>query len=242
MWSLFSKDINVFFSSLIGYLAMGVFFVFLGLQLWVFGGNILESNYATLDQFFMITPWVLLFLIPAITMRSFADEFRSGTIELLATRPLTDWQIVGGKFLACVALWLFTFLPTLLYFWCISALGLAGSGVDTGATTGSYIGLFLLGCVFVSIGVFASSLTSNQIVAFLLGVLLCYLLYDAFDRISELNTLAGTAGYAIQQLGIGAHYEGLSRGLVDSRDLLYFASVVVVFLLLSKTSLSRRRW
>jgi ABC-2 type transport system permease protein len=242
MWSLFRKDVNVFFSSLIGYLAMGVFFIFLGLQLWVFGGNILESNYATLDQFFLMTPWVLLFLIPAITMRSFADEFRSGTIELLVTRPLTDWQIVGGKFLASIALWLFTFLPTLLYFWCISVLDLDGAAIDAGATIGSYIGLFLLGCVFVAIGIFASSLSSNQIVAFLLGVLLCYLLYDAFARISELGALAGTARYIVQQLGIGAHYDGLSRGLVDSRDLVYFASVVGIFLLLTRTALSRRKW
>jgi ABC-2 type transport system permease protein len=238
MWAIFRKDVNVFFSSIIGYLAMGVFFIFLGLNLFVFPGNIFESNYATLDSFFALAPWVMVFLIPAITMRSFADEFRSGTFELLATKPLTAWQIVWGKFLSCILFWFFTFLPTLLYFICISALDLEGAGIDSGATSGSYIGLFLLGCVFVAVGVFASAITSNQIVAFLLGVLLSYLFYDAFAQLSQL--LNGVAGFAIQQMGFGAHYDALSRGLVDTRDLVYFGSVMAMFLLFTRTILSRR--
>jgi len=242
MFSLFKKDINVFFSSLTGYLVIGVFLVFLGLNLFVFPGNILEGGYANLDHFFALTPWVMLLLVPAITMRSLADEFRGGTIELLATKPLSDWQIVGGKFLAGIVLWAFTLLPTLLYFACIATLDLEGAPIDSGAVTGSYIGLFLLGTVFVSVGIFASSLSSNQIVAFLLGVLMCYLFYDAFSQLSSLSVFTGPSGYMIQSLGIGAHYDSLSRGLIDSRDLLYFASVVVLFLVFTKTILSRRRW
>jgi ABC-2 type transport system permease protein len=242
MYSIFRKEWNLFFSSLMAYVSMGVFLLVVGLNVWVFQGNILESGYATLDSFFGITPWVLIFLIPAITMRSMSDEYSAGTIETLATKPVTDVQIISGKYLAALALWTFTFIPTLLYFLCIAMLDVESNGIDSGATIGSYIGLFLLGAVFTAIGLFASSLSNNQIVAFLLGVLLCYMLYDAFYRISTLPFIVGKADYWIQYLGLDAHYDAISRGVVDTRDVLYFLSVIVVFLGFTKIALERRKW
>ena len=173
MISIFKKEINGFFSSLIGYMSMGVFFLFLGLNLWVFPGNIFEGLYASLDPFFATAPWVLVFLIPAITMRTFSDEFKSGTFELLATKPISDYKIILGKYFASLFLWLITWLPTIIYFFCVKSLSLKGATIDLGATIGSYLGLFLLGAIFVAIGIFASSLTNNQITAFVVVVLFC---------------------------------------------------------------------
>lgn len=242
MISIFKKEINGFFSSLIGYMSMGVFFLFLGLNLWVFPGNIFEGLYASLDPFFNIAPWVLVFLIPAITMRTFADEFKSGTFELLATKPISDYKIILGKYLAALFLWLITWFPTILYFLCIKNLGLEGATIDVGATIGSYIGLFLLGAIFVAIGIFASSLTSNQITAFLLGVFLCYVLYDAFFQLSQLPFLNSKIDYFIQSIGIGDHYESISRGVIDTRDLVYFITVIGFFIISTNTVLESRKW
>lgn len=221
---------------------MAVFYIVVGLNIWVFEGNILETGYATLDSYFQLAPWVLMFLVPAISMRSFSDEFHSGTYELLATKPITDVQIVLGKYLAIVALWTITFLPTLLYFFTIINLDLAAASMDIGATIGSYIGLYLLGCVYVAVCILASALTTSQVVAFFIGVLLCYLLYDASYRISLLPVFSGKWDYIIQNLGLSAHYEGISRGVIDFRDLFYFLAIIAIGLLFTKTIVESRKW
>jgi ABC-2 type transport system permease protein len=219
-----------------------VFFLFLGLNLWVFPGNIFEGLYASLDPFFATAPWVLVFLIPAITMRTFSDEFKSGTFELLATKPISDYKIILGKYFASLFLWLITWLPTIIYFFCVKSLSLKGATIDLGATIGSYLGLFLLGAIFVAIGIFASSLTNNQITAFLLGVFLCYVLYDAFFQLSQLPFLNSSIDYFIQSIGIGDHYESISRGVIDTRDLVYFITVIGFFIISTNTVLESRKW
>ncbi len=242
MLTIFVKEVNSFFSSLIGYIAMGVFLLVTGLFIWVFPEtNALDYGRSDLDSFFSLAPWVLTFLIPAITMRSFSEEFKSGTIELLATRPITDFQIVMGKYLAAFFLVLFTILPTLLYMYTIRQLSLS-PGMDVGAAWGSYIGLLLLGASFVAIGIFASAITNNQIVAFLLAVFLCFFCYSAFDYLSELNVFYTTIDHIIEQLGINAHYQSISRGLIDTRDIIYFFSFIAAFLLLTKTVVESRKW
>lgn len=242
MLAILRKEISAFFGSLTGYLSMAVFFVFLGLNLFVFDGNIFDGGYATLDSFFGIAPWISIFLISALTMRSFADEQQRGTLELLATKPLSDTQIVLGKYLGAIVLWLFIFTPTLLYFVSLSVLDLPNAPIDSGATIGSYAGLFLLGLVFIAIGLFSSSLTANPIVAFLLSVFLGYFMYDAFFRLSTLPFFSGRFDYMIQSLGLGAHYDSISRGVVDTRDLIYFISIAALFLLGTRTALESRKW
>ena len=243
MFSIFYKEINNFFSSLIGYIVIGVFLSFTGLMLWVFPDySLLEYKYASLDQLFEIAPAIFMFLIPAITMRSFAEEIQSGTIELLVTRPLRDWEIVLGKFLACWLLVLFALLPTLLYYYTIHELGDPKGNMDSGAIMGSYIGLFLLGGVFVAIGLFASSLTSNQIVSFLLAVFLCFVFYWGFDFISRLPIFLGKTDDIVQMLGIDHHYLSISRGLIELRDVVYFCSLIGVFLMGSQVALESRKW
>jgi len=242
MFAIFKKEVNLFFSSLIAYVSMAVFFIALSLNLFVFQDNILDSNYATLETFFTLAPWILIFLIPAITMRSFADEKQSGTIEMLVTKPITDLQIVLGKYLAALFLWTFTFLPTLIYFICIKKLSLEDAPIDSGATIGSYIGLYFLGAVFIGIGIFSSAITNNQIVAFLVGVFLCYLMYDAFFRISSLSIFQGQLDYYIQAIGLNAHYDSISRGVLDTRDIVYFFSIISLFIVGTKTALESRKW
>lgn len=242
MLTIFQKEINTFFSSLIGYIAFVVFLLTTWLFLWIFPDtNILSYGYASLESLFFIAPWVFMFLIPAITMRSIAEETSSGTIELLATRPLTDLQIVLGKYFAALFLVFIALLPTLVYYYTVYALSIA-PGIDTGATWGSYLGLFFLGASFVSIGIFASSLTSNQIVAFLLAIFLCFFCYAAFDYLSKLNIFYAKIDDLIEQLGINAHYLSISRGVVDTRDLVYFVSFNAIFILLTKTVLESRKW
>lgn len=243
MINLFVKEVNTFFSSLIGYMAIVVFLLTTGLFLWVFPDtNLLDYGYATLDSLFFTAPWVFMFLIPAITMRSFSEEFKSGTFELLATRPLTDLQIIVGKYAAAVFLVFFALLPTLIYFFTIYQLGLPPGNLDTGAIWGSYIGLLLLGAAFAAIGIFASSLTSNQIVAFLLAVFLCFIFYQTFDYLSKLNVFYATIDDFVEQIGINAHYESLSRGVVDTRDIVYFGSFIALFLLLTQLVVDSRKW
>lgn len=243
MINLFVKEVNTFFSSLIGYMAIVVFLLTTGLFLWVFPDtNLLDYGYATLDSLFFTAPWVFMFLIPAITMRSFSEEFKSGTFELLATRPLTDLQIIAGKYAAAVFLVFFALLPTLIYFFTIYQLGLPPGNLDTGAIWGSYIGLLLLGAAFAAIGIFASSLTSNQIVAFLLAVFLCFIFYQTFDYLSKLNVFYATIDDFVEQIGINAHYESLSRGVVDTRDIVYFGSFIALFLLLTQLVVDSRKW
>ncbi len=243
MFTIFQKEVNLFFSSLIGYISIGVFLLITALFLWVFPStSILEYGYASLDYLFTIAPWVLMFLIPAITMRSFSEEMRSGTIEILATRPITDLQIILGKYFAALFLVFFALLPTLFYYYTVYALGSPVGNVDTGATWGSYIGLLLLGGAFVAIGIFASSLTDNQIVAFLLAVFLCFFCFAAFDYLSQLNVFYASIDDVIELLGINAHYISISRGVVDTRDLVYFFSFIAIFIVMTKTVLESRKW
>lgn len=243
MWSIFKKEINLFFSSLIGYIAIGVFLIAMGLFVWVFPDtNTLDYGYATLEGLFNFAPNIFMFLIPAITMRSFAEETQSGTIELLATRPISDIAIIAGKFLACVVLVVFALIPTVLYYITVYQLGSPVGNIDTGGVIGSYIGLLLLAASFVAIGVFASSITTNQIVSFVLAVFLCFFIFMAFDMLSGLELFYGKTDALIQSLGINYHYQSVSRGVLDSRDVLYFASVIGIFMMLTKTSLERRKW
>ena len=243
MTSIFWKEINTFFSSLIGYIVVGVFLVVMGVMLWFLPDfSLLEYNYATLSPFFDLAPAVFVFLIPAITMRSFAEERQAGTIELLATRPVTDLQIVLGKYAASLVLVLFALLPTVLYYLTVYQLGVPKGNLDSGAILGSYFGLFLLAGSFAAIGMFASSLSANQIVAFLLAILLCVLFHWGFFFFSKLPLFVGKWDDFIQQLGIDYHYASLSRGVLDTRDMLYFFSVIAFFLALTVVSLERRKW
>lgn len=242
MLTLFKKEIRAFLSSLIGYIAISVFLLLVGLFLWVLptNFNILNNGYAGLDSLFSLAPWVFLFLIPAITMRSFADEKKSGTIEFLLTKPLTDLQIILAKYFAGVTLVLFSLLPTLIYCYSVYELGNPIGNIDSGGTWGSYIGLFFLASSFTAIGIFASSLSDNQIVAFILAVFLCFFCYAGFEYISMLNVFGKVA--IIESLGINYHYTSISRGVIDTRDILYYLSVNAVFILLTKTKLESRRW
>lgn len=243
MYSLFVKEIRSFLSSLIGYIVIVVFLLAIGLFMWIIKGdsNVLDMGYAGLDTLFGIAPWVFLFLIPAITMRSFADERKSGTIELLLTKPLTDLQIILAKYFAGFVLVIFSLLPTLVYFYSVGELGYPEWNLDTGGTWGSYMGLLFLGSSFVAIGIFCSSLTDNQIISFILAFALSFFCYIGLEQISSLS-LFGRADTFIEALGINAHYNALSRGVVDTRDLLYFLSVNAVFILLTRTVLESRKW
>ena len=243
MLSIFKKEINSFFSSLIGYIVIGVFLIYLSLMMWVLPDtSIFEYSYATLDQLFDLSPLIFMFLIPAITMRSFAEEKQTGTIELLVTRPLTDLQIIMGKFLACVVLLIFALIPTLIYYITVYTLGSPVGNIDSGATWGSYLGLIMLGAGFVSMGIFASSLTRNQIVAFIVAIFLCFCFYWLFDMISRAPVFVGKIDDIIQMFGIEYHYRSISRGVVDSRDVVYFLSVVAFFITATKVSLESRKW
>lgn len=243
MCALFKKEISNFLNSLIGIMVIVVFLLITGLFLWVFQSdfNIMSFGYANLDSLFILAPWVFLFLVPAVTMRSFAEERRTGTMEMLFTKPLSDWQIVWGKYLAGVALVLLALIPTLVYFFSVYRLSLPVGNVDAGGIWGSYIGLFFLSAAFVSIGLFCSSLTNNQILAFLLSVFLCGFIYIGFDMIYSM-ALFGSVDLFIQQLGIASHYSSLSRGVIDTRDILYFLSVIILFLSMTKLVLSSRKW
>jgi ABC-2 type transport system permease protein len=243
MFTIFLKEINTFFSSLIGYIVVGVFLAILGLIMFVFPDtSLLKYNYATLDQLFDIAPMVFVFLIPAVTMRSFAEENQSGTIELLATRPLSDLQIILGKYFASLALVIFALLPTVLYYVTVYQLGSPEGNLDSGAILGSYIGLVLLAAAFVAIGIFASSLTNNQIVSFIVATFLCFILHWGFLFISTLPIFVGRVDDIVQMVGIEYHYVSISRGVLDTRDLIYFLSVSAVFLAMTATSLERRKW
>ncbi|MFZ2905694.1 MAG: gliding motility-associated ABC transporter permease subunit GldF [Cyclobacteriaceae bacterium] len=236
------KEFSSFLNSLIAYVVMGVFLTSMGLLMWVFPEtSVMEYGYATMDTLFSLGPYVFIFLVPAITMRSFAEERKSGTMELLLTKPLTDWDIILGKFFACFLLVLFALLPTILYYFTISALGNPAGNIDTPGVIGSYIGLALLGGVFCAVGMVASSITSSQIVAFILAAFLCFILFTGFESIASLNVWSANA-LLIKQVGMLYHFDALSKGLIDSRDIIYFLSVGAFMLLISKTILSARSW
>jgi len=243
MFSLLKKEIQSFLGSLIGYIVIIVFLTIMSLIMWVFPSdyNVLDNEYATLGPLFSLAPWVFMFLIPSITMRLFADENKTGTIELLLTKPLTDLQIIGAKYLAGVLLVLFSLLPTLIYYVVVYQLGAPEGNLDQGGTWGSYLGLLFLASGFVAIGLFSSSLSDNQVISFIIAVFLSFFTYIGFDFISSL-ALFGSFDLFVQKLGISEHYGSMSRGVIDSRDALYFLSVIAFFFMLTKLKLSSRNW
>ena len=238
MLTILQKEFNAFLNSPVAYVVLGVFLIATGLFVWVFpDSSVLDYGYADLQTLFNLAPWIFLFLIPALTMRTFAEEKKAGTIELLLTRPLTDGQIIGGKYLACLLLALLALVPTLLYYFSVYKLGSPEGNIDSAATVGSYLGLALLAGVFAAIGVLASALTRDQIIAFLVAVVGCFLVYSGFDSLA--SVLQGSSAYYVSQLGIAAHYRDLSKGLVDSRDLVYFFSVIAVALQATRLEIGR---
>lgn len=240
MWPICKKELRQAFSSLTGYIAIAVFLLVNGLVLFVLRNNILEFGYAMLDQFFSFAPWVLMFLISAITMRSFSDEFRSGTFEILQTRPISTAQIVAGKFFGAYIVSLTALLPTLVYYFTINHLA-ATTGIDSGAAIGSYLGLILLTGVFTAIGICVSSFTSNSIVAFIISLIVCVLFYYGFSALSELAVFQNGPDYYMEMPGINFHYQSISKGVTDSRDIIYFISLIIFFLLLTKARLVNQR-
>ncbi len=235
MFAILKKEFNSFFTSPIAYMVIGFFLLINGLFLWVFKDdfNILNAGFADLNSFFFLAPWVLLFLIPAITMKSFSDEFNKGTIELLKTKPISNWQIIFGKFGASFLLVISALIPTLTYFYTVYKLGNPVGNIDTGSTIGSYIGLLFLSATYTAVGLFTSTLSKNQIVAFILGILITFFLYYGFDAIA--NSLDNNI--AIKKIGIHEHFKSISRGVIDTRDLIYFISITILFLYITKTRL-----
>lgn len=242
MLQILAKEFNVFLNSLIAYIVIGVFLTGIGLLMWVFPEtSVLDYGYAQMDTLFALGPYVFIFLVPAITMRSFAEEKKAGTIELLITKPLTDWEIIFGKFLACFLLVIVSVLPTLIYYFSVYALGNPVGNIDTPGIIGSYLGLILLGGVFCSIGVMASSLTSNQIISFILAAFLCFIFFSGLDSLAALNVWSEHSLF-IKQLGLLYHYDSLSKGVIDSRDLIYFISVAALMLLITRIIVGARSW
>jgi len=236
------KEIRSFFSSQGGYIVLGLFLLMLGMVLFFFPDfSIISSNYASLESLFFIAPAIFTFLIPAITMRTFAEEQQAGTIELLSTRPLTKWQLVLGKFFASFIIVCIALLPTLIYFLTVYKLGSPIGNMDIGGTIGSYIGMLFLCAVYVSIGLFASTLTNNQVVAFIIGTFFCFIVQWFFYFFSKLPVFTGTIDYIIQKFGADFHYSRMSKGLIDSRDVIYFLSMITFFLFLANYSLQKRK-
>ena len=240
VFTLLGKEVATFYNSLTGYLVMVVFLVGLGLFFWTFPDNVLETGAAQLDTLFAMGPWFLLFVVPAITMRAFSEEYKTGTIEFLATKPLTDIQILLGKYLGALVLILASLLPTLTYVASVWYLGNPVGNLDTGATMGAYLGLVGIGAIFAAIGIWCSASTDNQIVAYVLGVFLCFFFYTAFEFLSELQ-LFGAYNELVLQLGILEHSRSISRGVLDLRDILYYLSLILLFLLLGRAALAARK-
>ncbi len=240
MWSICKKELNQFFSNLTGYIAIILFLLINGVFLFILNdSSLFEFGYASMDKFFGLAPWVLMFLVPAITMRSLSDEFRTGTFEILKTKPLFSWQIVAGKYLSVLFVLLLAILPTLIYVITIKSLSAQG-GIDTGGIAGSYIGLILLAAVFAAIGLCCSGFTSNAVVAFLISTFACLILYFGFNALSKIAVFANGADYYIEMLGIDFHYRSMSRGVIDSRDLVYFLSVIFLFLLITIKNIRKK--
>tara|TARA_B100001964_G_scaffold220250_1_gene263118 strand:+ start:57 stop:785 length:729 start_codon:yes stop_codon:yes gene_type:complete len=242
MIALLKKEINLFFSSVIGVLTIVLFLLINALFLWVFSGdfNLLDFGYATLDPFFMISPVIFLIFIPAVCMRLFSEEYQSGTMESLLTKPISLWNVILSKFLAANILVLFAIIPTLIYFASIYYLGETIGNLDFGRIMGSYIGLLMLSSTFIAIGIFSSSISSNQVIAFLIAIICNTIIYYGFDILSEVGFLQKW-DLVISNLGISIHYDTMSKGLLDSRDVIYFLSVCFLFLMFSRTSIALRR-
>ncbi len=246
MITLLIKEIRSFLSSLIGYIAIAVFITGIGTFMWLIpsesaGSNILDNGFASIESLFVLAPWVYLFLIPAITMRSFSEEKKTGTIELLLTRPLTELQIVLAKYFAGVILVIVSLLPTLIYYYSVHQLGYPKGNIDTGGMWGSYLGLLFLGAGFVAVGIFASAISENQVIAFIMAVLLCFMMYIGFEFITS-SGLFGKYDAFVKNLGMNQHYISMSRGVIDTRDVIYFLSIIVLFNGLSKLVLQSRKW
>ncbi len=240
MLAILKKEINTFFASPIGYLVIGVFLLLNGLFLWVFKGefNILDNGLANLSPFFLLAPWILIFLVPAVTMRSFSDEKKQGTLELLVTKPISHFQIVLGKYFGAFILILMALIPTLLYVYTISVLGNPEGNLDLGSTIGSYFGLLFLIAAYTAIGVFASTLSDNQIVAFIIAVFICFFFYFGFEGLSNYNVFDNII--YMENLGMASHYNSMSRGVIDTRDLVYFISIALAFLLFTKLRIQKQ--
>ena len=229
MKSIVLREIKSFFGSPVGYLVIAIFLILNGLFLWVFEGeyNILNTGFADLTPFFTLSPWILIFLIPAVTMRSFSDEKKQGTLELLLTKPLSIWQIVNGKFLGAVLLITMAIIPTFIYVAVISSLGMPEGNIDMGSTIGSYFGLLFLIAAYSAIGIFTSTLSENQIVAFIVAVFVCFFFYFGFEGLSA---IVPNFSSKIAALGMQDHFKSMSRGVLDTRDIIYFSSITIVFL------------
>lgn len=238
MWAIFKREIQSFFTSSIGYMIIGLFLVLCGLFLWVFKGpfNILDYGFANLGNFFNLVPWVFLFLVPAVTMKSFSEEKKQGTLELLYIKPISFWQLVLGKFFGALALIIIALLPTLLYVYSVSQLGTTVGNLDMGVVMGSYFGLLFLAMAFVAIGLFCSTFSDNQIVAFITAAVLSFILFYGFDALAGL-TSNGTLFSFVRHMGMKAHFEGVSRGVLDTRNLIYFIAMALFFLFATKTQL-----
>jgi ABC-2 type transport system permease protein len=243
MFSIFRKEISGFFSSLTGYIVIIVFLLINSLFMWVFPGewNIFDNGYSGLDTLFFISPWVFLFLVPAVTMRMIAEEKRLGTIELIYSRPITEREIIWGKYLASVLLVLLSLLPGLIYYFSVYMLGDTPGNLDKGSTLGAFIGLFFLASVYASAGIFASSLTDNQVIAFIVSVLICFFLFMGFDSFAYLPGLKKLDEFVIR-LGINEHYKSVSRGVLDLKDAVYFISVALIFNEATRLVLLSRKW
>jgi len=242
MYSLFIKEIKSFFNSLIGYIVIIVFLLINSMFMWVFEGpmNIADGGYATIEPLFILAPWVFLMLIPAVTMRSFAEEKRAGTLDLLLTRPLSEMQIIAAKYFAAITLILLALLPTLVYYYSVVALGNPIGNIDKGGTWGSYIGLIMLAGAYAAMGIFCSSLTDNLVVSFLLAVFLCLFMCYGFEQLGNLFAM-GKTGRVLLSLGIIEHYQSMSRGVIDTRDVVYFIALDMIFLLFTRTRLESHK-
>ncbi len=262
IFTIFRKEVATFFNSLVGYIVLGVFVVLAGLFFWVFDGGVLTSGLANMDMLFGSAPYLFLFLIPAITMGSFSEEKSNGTIETLMTKPITDWQVIMGKYLSAAFVVLIALLPTLIYYATLADLAedpgtLARqqptydllrnqtgvtytSSLDHGPIIGAYIGLFGLGLIFSAIGILASALSRNQVVSFIIAAMGSFVLFDGLTFFSEVEALQGV-GVMIANLGISAHFDSISKGVVDVRDIVYFLSAIATFLLLTRLILTLNR-
>jgi ABC-2 type transport system permease protein len=241
MWMICFKEWRQFFSSLTGYIAVVVFLLLTGLLLFVFPDtSLLDFGYASLANFFQLAPWVLLFLVPTVTMRSMADEYKSGTFEILKTLPISSSQIVWGKFFGAVLIVMLALAPTIIYAVSMQQLSAVG-GIDTGSTIGSYIGLIMLGAVFTAVGICASSFTNNTVVAFIAAAFTCFLLYTGFEAISKLPVFANGTDYYVEMLGIKFHYSSISKGVVDVRDVIYFIGMIVVFMFITQKNVEGKQ-
>ncbi|WP_190808481.1 gliding motility-associated ABC transporter permease subunit GldF [Flagellimonas sp. S3867] len=234
MFAIFKREVRSFFTSPIGYLIVGLFLLLNGLFLWVFKGdyNIFDYGFADLGNLFLLAPWIFIFLVPAITMKSFSEERKVGTLELLLIKPISIWKLVLGKFWGAFVLCAIAVLPTIIYVFAISSLGIVEGNFDSGVVLGSYFGLFFLIAAYTSMGIFASTISDNQIISFIIGILICFLMFNGFEAVSSLFS-NGEVQQFVQSMGAKAHFNSIARGIVDTRDLIFFTSVSLFFLYLT---------